>query len=248
MSFGRPLLRRPERPAIRIPPLKRARLIQDDNNNSNLPVPNQLFLTENTNIGEDDDDEYSGPEENEMENELQDLASESASVEYSSGNATQLSFSKSRKRSRSGLEINEGGTSTLLSDDGLHLVGEYNNPLLDDYYQDEPQHKTSASRPSRKSTYLTRSNIKSRHAKPQLNSRRSSKSSTKSVRFEGDLLETPATIRLSIESSDSEDQDFQPAESAASDTSNSDKENIEPGSDSTEACICHCSMQLLHTS
>ena len=59
-------------------------------------------------------------------------------------------------------------------------------------------------------------------------SRRSSRSSTKSVRFEGEELETPATVLAPANSEEEDDDDDFDPESTESDTSEGNKENIEP--------------------
>ena len=189
VAFGRPLLKRPFRPPVRIPSLKRPRPEADEGEeDDNVEANTQLLLQQ----PEDDPLRYLF----EDEEEYNGIADASIGGEPNASLGDDQGWRRgSRKRRRTGLGIENGGAPLQERDTGLVNGTAHGDGLLP-------------------------------HAGDQRNSRRSSRSSTKSVRFDGDNLETPATV-LAIHESDSNDDEFDPAAEVDSSDS-SDKENLEP--------------------
>ena len=188
VAFGRPFLRRSNRPAIRIPSLKRPRLEYryEDDDDDEIPEPNQLMLRDSAQDDVDNEEEYNGIEDVDIGGQLNGSMGDGQGRRRSS-----------RKRRRTGLGIDDASLSALFEGEA---------PLTNGYVHEDGT--------------ATRAN-------GLRDSRRSSRSSTKSVRFDGHDVETPATILAVEDSSDSEDDDFDPAGDVDSSNS-SDKENMEP--------------------
>ena len=258
VAFGRPFLRRADRPAIRIPPRKRRRITYDDEGDSDFEElendqqivvragfdnANDVTAGDESDSGEDfaTDAEYEEQEGEDLGVELKDLRNDLIGTpEADDGigqDGIQLQRITRSRRSPKGLGLLE-----LLDDDGRPFTGQYNNPLLDFYGQVE----ASKSQPEirvrkRGSTDLThnsseklRSILRDPSASPQRVSRRDSAGSNRSVRFEDAELATPATIRESEDSEDADDGDFELCE-----MDESDKENAKPQNgeiDSTDVC------------
>ena len=234
VAFGRPFLRRADRPAIRIPPRKRARLTYDEEDDSEVDIiPNRITFRpsgegyEDGEESSEEEEEYNGINDDELQEEIRYLTNDVQDHEIDMAQARQTMSNRSQRdtrrttRSRSrnlktGLGIEGSGMSVLLPNDETRFLGPYQNPLLDNYYDDEPRHQDSAWSKKKSHNAVAR------------DSRRSSRSSTKSVRFEGAELETPATIRMVEDTEDSEDEDFNPNGIASSNSSESNKENVEP--------------------
>ncbi|MCJ1280959.1 hypothetical protein MMC26_000277 [Xylographa opegraphella] len=256
VAFGRPFLRRADRPPIKIPPRKRIRLTYEVyEGNENLIEPHitqQALVKSNPNdadIEESDDDvedvddgdyEVSEGEDMDLTNEIQDLNQESEDFDKGFPNsvisdaATEYAsiVPKSRKRRREeGLGIREALPLYVSQEEQFQYVGEYHNPLLDQYYTDEPippcrqsAKKNASSKLSRKKTDLELKMSKSIPA-----SRRSSSASLKSVRFEMQEFETPATVRQAFDSEADDDEDSDGDFGTAADSTESNKENVQPG-------------------
>jgi hypothetical protein len=90
VAFGRPFLRHPDRPTVRIPSIKRARLVYDDANDvdSHVNTPNQLILRDR--LVDEVEDEYTGIEDYGIEDK-----------------SKRPLRSATRKRQRSGLGIDQ---------------------------------------------------------------------------------------------------------------------------------------------
>ena len=183
VAFGRPFLKRTDRPPIRIPSLKRPRLVHEDTADieSDVNGSTQLVLRENG--GDELEDGVDG--------EHGYLPSTEGPLLLENGSRHSQRLTNSRKRRRTGLGI------------GVEA----------------PQAVHTALSPSarRRNASVYRS---------ESPGRRSSRSSTKSVRFDGHDIETPATV-LAPEDSEDEDEDFDP-DDMDSESSASNKENVEP--------------------
>ena len=124
-----------------------------------------------------------------------------------------------------------------MDEHGRPFPGEYENPLLDKYNQDEPSPRVPTLRVRKRgSAKVAQSNGKhaSRGAQESSASsarisRRSSAGSNKSVRFDDAEAETPATVREFEDSDEDDDSDFEIAG-----VDESDKENAEPRADESD--------------
>ena len=210
VAFGRPFLRRSDRPSIRIPSIKRARLVYDDIDDLE-PQANgttQLVLRED---GEDELESLFGPEEYGAIDDVngdgldvydEDTANAQGSLLLKNGRRRSQRLTNTRKRRRAGLGIG--------LEDSL------------------PEGMTNESTRQRRRIV--------RASGPGSPSRRSSRSSTKSVRFGGNELETPATILAPQESDDDDDEEFNP-NAEDSDVPESNKENVEPALEGPEVSV-----------
>ena len=249
MAFGRPFLRHSNRPAINIPARKHPRLSYRlaDDDSPDAGYSSQLMLQDsakNSESEEGSDEEYNGFEESDMENELQDLTTElevngetiknPESTRYAlRANPLSPDLQRLHKRKRGG-GLGIGGISACLDQDVGHVSSHDDVPQE----QNDPDQPKQYSRPTKrrsKSGKVTTaiSNIENKNIEHPSISRRSSRSSTKSVHFEGNELETPATIREVEEfdeshDEDSRDEDFIADTKYITDSPGSNKENIEP--------------------
>jgi hypothetical protein len=277
VAFGRPFLKRSERPPIRIPPRKRVRLTydtEDDNETASLDYNTEQALVPILNESEDEDDGDYTADHNSQGSDFDsdadkddpggdvdavdfkrnkafrdELAMEAEYLSRSGQEPVRSSLvnetpgRRTRSRKRSGGDgLGLHGEGVLLETDGEVLIGGYHNPLLDQYYDEEPVQATPKTRKRKRTREVDvqTSDTNSRKSRALVEiSRRSSTTSTKSVRFLGDEIETPATI-LEVDGSDSEgDEDFQPESRDSSNSLASNKENIEPLNvigESTEVC------------
>ncbi|MCJ1436226.1 hypothetical protein MMC27_005604 [Xylographa pallens] len=256
VAFGRPFLRRADRPPIKIPPRKRIRLTyeaDEENENSIEPyITQHALVRSNSNDAdneESDDDANDGDygvsegEDMDLANELQDLNQELEDFDNGLRNSERTAISngvtdhasiipKSRKRRREeGLGIYEKAPFDFLHSDEVQYVGEYHNPLLDQYYKDEPflRRRTSAKQNASSKVRGGGTVLEGKMSKSIPAGRRSSSTSLKSVRFEGEEFETPATVRQVSESDVDDDEDFEDDVGAATDSTESNKENVRPG-------------------
>ena len=260
VSFGRPFLRRADRPSIRIPPRKRIRLMNDEDEedgeaHSRLPeTSRQIFIRASPNIselddGSDDEDFAPNAEYDEgLDVEMDDLRDEAASgvnenelqlldadrTVHLDGTAlaTGRLTRSSRQRKHQGLGLQGEDMLELVDENGRQYPGEYYNPLLEQYYQDQPQ--TQVERGSnhlevRKSRLNDARGAMRRMLIPEQTSRRSSSASMKSVHFQEDEVKTPATILEVNDTGASDDEDFELNEALESTSSESNKENVKPG-------------------
>ena len=269
VAFGRPFLRRADRPAVRIPPRKRRRITYDEEdedagagagvNDRQLMVRADFDDADRREEISDDEDDDSAVEEESLLGELEDLRNDLQDdvhedleggeralnldgVEEPLGRSMRL-----RRRRKTGLGLQGPALIELLDDHGRPYPGEYSNPLLDLYDQDDPidNHLDARSSKVRKSRRLrnTVQNDENHTKSPKTSSGsasgQASSGSTKSVRFGDAETMTPATVRLdeNIEVFDAES--FKPQNSAESPLDGSDKENAKPNdedSDSDEVC------------
>ena len=255
VAFGRPFLRRADRPAIRIPPRKRIRFSLDDDNeseNGQRPYNSQraLVTSEGNHADEiagdgGDEDEYELIEDDHerLASELKDLKEDlqefgdatqdvKMSAVFNGAHKSPARRMRSQKRHRiEGLGLRGDDIFEDETRNGEGILAGYHNPLLDHYYQDEPTGSSTKRAKTRRINPSTSRALTNSHQKSpaeQRISRRSSSASTKSVHFEGEELETPATIREDDDEDESDDEDFQPDDEDMSDQVESDKENIEP--------------------
>ncbi|KAL8777718.1 MAG: hypothetical protein Q9213_007733 [Squamulea squamosa] len=257
VAFGRPLLRRPDRPAVRIPPRKRRRLTYDEDGSEDFEAHSQLVVhndpgdedssqaasdgTENA-VNALDDDEELHAELDDIRNDPNpsSVEGEEARVDDGSlarvvgGDSERLS-APSRRRPQKSRGLGLIPSSLLMDENGIPYPETYDNPLLDMFADDESVGR-AASRARMESGELGSDIRKHRRhrsrAKGKIHkadSRRSSGVSGQSVHFNEQELDTPATIRLES-SDDSGDDDFEPSDDAGLEENESDKENATPGS------------------
>ena len=252
MAYGRPFLRRADRPAIRIPPRKRRRITYDEEDDFDTGEPNynrQVVVRagfddadEVTTGNEDDEDEDFAPDDDEEENlnvELEALQND-LSAGADAGQGVDVDNDQPQRTTRSWRSPKGLGLLKLLDENGQPFAGQYNNPLLDLYGQDEApssQRTTRARRRGtanliRKSSENIRGILRDSSASPQRVSRRDLARSNRGVRFENAEPATPATIRESEGSEDEDDGDLEVGES--------DKENAEPQAVETESSDVCC--------
>lgn len=256
VAFGRPFLRRPDRPAIRIPPRKRRRVTYDEDDDSDSGEnfhDRQVMLRREFNdvdppldSDEEDDGDFSPDDdkENDLSTEIQDIykdALDDNTGAMSTERTTNLDgveeppgrLTRSQKAKR-GLGLQDEAMLELVDENGRPYPGEYNNPLLDLFGGDElPRSSHSAMKRKKNTEKLNhRGNGKSAaqvyQGGPERVSRRSSSASMKSVRFEDPDSNTPATIRGFETMSCINHKDFEPAIDIAVDPDESDKENSQP--------------------
>ena len=192
----------------------------------------------------DDEDDFAPDEEDEddLGAELEDLQKDFNGAADADEGVSQDDVRPQRstrsRRSPKGL-----GLLQLLDENGRPFVGQYNNPLLDLYGQDEapcsqPEIKLrrrGTARVTQHSSENIRSILRDSSASPQRVSRRDSAGSNRSVRFEDAERATPATIRESEDSEEADDGEFELGE-----VDESDKENAEPLVEETESSDVCC--------
>ena len=251
MAFGRPFLRRADRPALRIPPRKRRRITYDEGNcfEANELIDDRQIVVragfddvnEATTGDQSDDDGDFAPddeEEEDLDDELEDLQNDIGT----SADVVRTDIVQSQRNARSRRSPQGLGLLQLLDENGRPYIGQYNNPLLDFYGQDEVSRKQPEIRvrkrgtadSTQKSSESIRGILRDSSASPQDFSRRDSAGSNRSVRFENADSVTPATVRESEDSENADDDDFELGE-----VEESDKENAEPlieESESSDVC------------
>ena len=278
MPFGRPFLRRIDRPRVRIPPRKRPRLTEEEDEWNNFTTqrnsPDPILLRNCTNahhgirdakylfdaglqddFQDEDDQEFvmedlteendeTTEEDEELASEVHDLVRDGGCL-FSSNSQSPEACRDSKspnkaspKRSvedtnKRGLGIqvrNCSSSSERLDLDGKNLwIGPYENPLLDEHYEDIIQSRTKRVKRSHPQG-MTKSAPALRNRSSLREVQRSSNSSrSRSVRFEVEGLATPATIIAEQDTSDSDDEDFEAPSESTSGSSESDKENVSPG-------------------
>ncbi len=256
MAFGRPFLRRADRPAIRIPPRKRRRITYDEEDDFDNEEPNynrQVVVragfddadeatTGNENDEDEDEDFAPDDDEENLGAELEALQND-LSAGADAGQGVDVDNVQPQRTTRSQRSPKGLGLLQLLDESGQPFTGQYNNPLLDLYGQDETpssQRTTRARRRGtanliRKSSENIRGILRDSSASPQRVSRRDFARSNRGVRFENAEPATPATIRESEGSEDEDDGDFE-----AGEVGESDKENAEPQAEETESSDVCC--------
>ena len=255
VAFGRPFLRRADRPAIRIPPRKRRRITYDEEDDFDTKEPindRQVMIragfddADDATAGNesDDEDDFAPDEEDEddLGAELEDLQKDFNGGADADEGVSQDDV-RPQRSTRSRTSPKGLGLLQLLDENGRPFVGQYNNPLLDLYGQDEapcsqPEiklRKRGTARVTQNSSENIKSILRDSSASPQRVSRRDSAGSNRSVRFEDAERATPATIRESEDSEEADDGDFELGE-----VDESDKENAEPLVEETESSDVCC--------
>lgn len=258
MAFGRPFLRRADRPAIRIPPRKRRRITYDEEDDFDTEEPNkdrQIIVRAGFDDGdeatagdESDDAEDFAPDdeqEDDLGAELEDLQNDLGGGADGDEGLSQ-DDARPRRTTRSRSSPKGLGLLQLLDENGRPFAGQYNNPLLDLYGQDEAPNSQAEIRVRKRGTVdLTQNNsenmrsiLRDSSASPQRVSRRDSAGSNRSVHFDNAEPATPATIREPQDSEDVDDDDFELGE-----VDESDKENAEPHVEETESSDVCCTLK-----
>lgn len=170
VAFGRPFLRRADRPSVRIPPRKRRRITYDEEDEDVGEEANdrQLIIRDNfededvsdedsDDEDDEDDEDYSAVEEkDDLAEELDDLRNdlledthgglEDAERALNLDGVVEASGidTRSRRRRKHGLGLQGPALLELLDENGRQYPEEYNNPLLDLFGEDEPFHEPLA--------------------------------------------------------------------------------------------------------
>lgn len=259
----RPPIRIPSRKRRRITYDDEANDIFDEHA-SNQQVAVQGGLGPNYSIVDRDsetDDEYS-PGEDDMDDlsmELKDIRNdgdntagvddfvvvENMETPSNPGGLVEWPRRSARSRKAGGLCLEGEDMLKLVDENGRPYPGEYNNPLLDLYLDgnDEPQfqpekHKIKHRKKRRLSNRQATVDIATEElsTRPEGVRRGSSSASRKGVRFQDVDLETPATIRES-QDSDQSDEDFQPSSDITPNLHESDKENSQPQYEAADSSV-----------
>ena len=138
-----------------------------------------------------------------------------------------------RQRQQQGLGLQGEQLLELVDENDRLYPGKYQNPLLEQYYQEE--FVPLEVKGNHASNTQDTTNHMGQVRNTERVSRRSSSASMKSVRFREDLSRTPATILEVDDSEDSDDEDFEPGKEAEDNSSESNKENVKPNQPSLEA-------------
>lgn len=264
VAFGRPLLKRIERPPVIIPPRKRRRIAYDEESNQifDETLINQhdavhvgLADLHDISIADDSglDDEYSPDEEeiDELSMELKDLrndtegdhfvVSEDPEVPLNQAGTTASPRRSTRSGKAGGLGLEGEGMLKLVDENGRPYPREYDNPLLDLYFDEDDA--TQHQRQSQPDIPKVRSNKRNCISDIRQNAERNTEESDmhserlnrdasdlawKGVRFQDARLETPATVRNFQNSDHSGHEDFLSSSDMLPDQDGSDKENSEP--------------------
>lgn len=220
----------------------------------------QVEVRDDDLIEEDSDDDDFSPQEDEVDDlsaELEDLrndiyndtsgekASPTHDIEVTSDRnevgGLQPTLREPRKL-RKGLGLNGVGMLKLLDENGRPYPGEYSNPLLDFYDQQEPVQKANKPRPmpssrTRKSPRSSKFSSDDNGFSGSLGRlrRQNSSASVNCVRFEDIDSTTPATTREFEILDQSNDGNFEPGANTTIDES--DKENSQPRLENNEPAM-----------
>ena len=257
VAFGRPLLRRPDRPAIRIPPRKRRRLTYDEDDEGDFEADSQLVVhsgdgnssssvsgsddSEDSVIASDDDeDEGLHAELNDIRHDLNAAIVEDEEAQIPNrplapaGPESQQLGALSTRRPRKAQGLGLVTSSLLVDEDGKPYPETYDNPLLDMFADDESVGRAASPEDMEPVEPGPAPRQHERHP-PEDITRTSSTGSGKSpgengksVRSHESERDTPVTVRLES-SDDSGDDDFEPSVTSIVEDE-SDKENMTPGS------------------
>ena len=263
VAFGRQFLRHADRPTIRIPPRKRLRLTNDDedgreenafqvtNRNHQVVVRAGSNDGDNERLYDSEEDEDFSPDDEDRESlgaELEDIMGELQHIGGGNGGGILEDVEKtphlhetreksgritrSRRRQRQqGLGLQGESILALVDENGRQYPGEYHNPLLEQYYENQPAQPTKKRSKQSRIQKFQSSGIQQSTRRPaniERISRRSSSASVKNVRFQNDESKTPATVIETDDTEGSNDQSFDPNEVAENNSSESNKENVEP--------------------
>ena len=272
VAFGRPYLRRGDRPAIKIPPRKRRRLTYGEDedlsagehsNDRQIVLRAGFDNADNESQDDSEEDEEYDPDEDQdaLDEELKDLSEElQALVNEDEQQYLDITervphldgvgeirgrLNRSRRNTR-GLGLGGDNILQLTDENGRRYPGDYYNPLLDYYDQDDlvlDKHAGKKQIRRKKQAQLPLTGdltigipVSTRRVNRR---RRSSSASTKNVRFEDRESRSPTTIPEHEDMDGSEDEDFQPDGLVDSASDGSDKENAKPDmvdSESSEVC------------
>ena len=272
VAFGRPNLRRGDRPAIKIPPRKRRRLTYGDDEDLSAgehSKDRQIVITagfenaDNESLEDSEDDEEYDPDEDQgaLDEELKDFSEEvQALVEEdeqqrlgSPERALHLDgvgeirgrLTRSRRDTR-GLGLGGASILELTDENGRRYPGDYYNPLLDYYDQDNFVSGQYTGKKQKTRKMQTQVQVAedvaidtSATTRRGNRRRRSSSANTKNVRFEDGEPRPPSNTPEDEVMDQSEDEDFQPNGLVESGSDGSDKENAKPDmvdSESSEVC------------
>lgn len=163
VAFGRPYLRRGDRPAIKIPPRKRRRITYGDDEDLNAGEhlnDRQIVLragfdnadSESQDDSEDDDEYNPDEDHGALDDELKDLSEElqalveedeqqyvgiaERALHLDGGGESRGRLTRSRQNTR-GLGLGGDTIIELTDEHGRRYPGEYHNPLLDYYDRDD---------------------------------------------------------------------------------------------------------------
>lgn len=157
VAFGRPFLKRTERPPVIIPPRKRRRITYEEDgnqifdetaNSQQIAVHAGLVDLHSSSLVEDsgvDDDDYSPDEEekDDLSMELKDLRNDTVGNHIAVSEGTEIPLNQAgvaaaprrsaRSRKSGGLGLEGEDMLKLVDENGRPYPGEYDNPLLDLY-------------------------------------------------------------------------------------------------------------------
>ncbi|KAL8671264.1 MAG: hypothetical protein Q9168_004233 [Polycauliona sp. 1 TL-2023] len=257
VAFGRPLLRRPVRPGVHIPPRKRRRLTYDEDDEQDFEAESQLVVhpglgDELNSLSESEDSEFSvnaSDDEEDLRAELTDIRhdhdvpivedEETDTPSRSSGFAGKVDSQQldapSTRRSRKVHGLGLSASTFLIDENGRPYPETYDNPLLDMFADDESvgwaaslEHaEPEEAVPTSRQHPRHRSAIVTRIHRPS-SEKSPAKNGNKRCLHESEL-DTPVTVRLGS-SDDSGDDDFKPSDDLSMIEEESDKENITPNS------------------
>lgn len=258
VAFGRPFLRRTERPPISIPPRKRIRLSYgaDAGGDTVQGVDDGRIILKAgfVNADKDSEDDTEGDDEDILDDEedvpveeLGDILRESESILGGDGvelyespdGATHVlpsadlegRLTRSRRRVR-GLGLDNGEVLKLVDDHGRPFPGDYNNALLDYYMRDDVAPDLIMAPTSKKRKRFA-GKCTSRTRVSNLANRRNSTGSAKNVRFEASTQDVNG-ILLTDDDDECDDKNFLPTDGVDS-GEESDKENFEPETISSDS-------------
>ncbi|KAI4195258.1 MAG: hypothetical protein LQ348_002485 [Seirophora lacunosa] len=260
VAFGRPFLRRADRPAIRIPPRKRPRIAYTAEENEDHEAQRQVVVHTDVEEGEESeaDSDYIGDgssgsengdldsEQNNIRNSAESTDRENAQGDNHSGqpeaakdaNSSQPGrISKQRRLKPAGLGLR---TSRITADENGNPSSHISNArLLEMLQNDESADETESSAPKkRRRLNQYAANNYRRHPKTARtiginDSAKIVRGKGRSVRFDEAELPNPPTVRPESSGGSKDEENFEPDSGAGSeshDTDESDKENATPGS------------------
>ncbi|KAI9810236.1 MAG: hypothetical protein M1827_006370 [Pycnora praestabilis] len=234
VAFGRPFLRRADRPAITIPPRKRRRLTysddEDTENKSGVPERKLAIKGGFGDADMDEEDEDDGdfePEddtedfaiENQLREDPRDLAHDNGSnekIERSmllDGGGDKSEGVSTGSRRRRALVLEDGETLELVDDDGQPFPDEYHNALLgypkaSDASLPQPglESQGAATKLKKKGNWKCPENVQNATNVSTSTSGRVSNTSEKSVRFQGTEKQDTTVVTIT-EQENGEDED-----------------------------------------
>ncbi|KAL8731849.1 MAG: hypothetical protein Q9166_003133 [cf. Caloplaca sp. 2 TL-2023] len=258
VAFGRPLLRRANRPPIRIPPRKRRRLADNEDDEGDFEAQRQVVVPTGLGTGEgslsesdsSEDAVIASDDEEDLNAELvgilNDLDPSIDGIKNPHGpNGCSASLVRddsvhldtvARRRPEHAKGLGISGSSLLIDENGTRFPERYDNPLLDAFADDESDRKASSSTQTTQGGRILRSKRRQKDrsriaSSAQDEDKRGAHGMDKrTLQIDKAELDTPATVPLGS-SDNSDDADFEPSHDAGVDTDESDKENATPGSE-----------------